>query len=102
MLLYKTGGMKYLLIIFVFFIIIFSCEDTTQEFCWDCLITDYDYYIKMDQEPTLKHYNDSTIICKRTEFEILLYEKDHTIYPFSITTGGTHLKWATCRCTKNE
>lgn len=94
--------MRYLFIIVVFFIIIFSCEDTNQEFCWDCYITDYDYYIKMDQEPIEKSHTDSLLICKHTEYGILLYEKDHTIYPFSITTGGTHLKWTTCMCTKTK
>ena len=92
--------MKRIIFIAILFTIIFSCEDMNEEFCWECITSNYDYYLDINNEPTLKHYNDSTIICERTEFEMLLHEKNRTVHPYSITTGGTHLKWKVCLCTK--
>ena len=66
---------KRILAITLFITVIFSCEDPYARFCWDCRTTHYDYYIKMDQEPILKHYTDSTVVCEATELDILLYEK---------------------------
>ena len=100
LLLRKNGAVKRILAITLFITVIFSCEDPYARFCWDCRTTHYDYYIKMDQEPILKHYTDSTVVCEATELDILLYEKEHSEEPKSKSTGGSYLQWTVCRCEK--
>lgn len=94
--------MKRVLLVALFFMLLFTCEDQNERFCWECLTTSYDYYIQENQEPIEKSFTDTTIVRYFTEFDILLYEKERTVEPYSITTGGTHLRWTTCRCYKKE
>ncbi len=90
---------KLLILSSVLLVTIIACKVLNKEYCWKCYTNYYDrQYI--DYEVIEKRYTDSTTMCGYTELDIQKHENKHTLSPYSITTGNSHIKWQDCYCIK--
>ena len=93
---------KRIIILFVFFIVIFSCEKIEDEYCWDCTIYFYEK-IYLPDSVVLEKRDDAYLKrCGWTEREIQKYEKYRTVEKHPISVCGDHIRWQECVCIKQE